>query len=415
MASIVQALDISVLRLALIGIVGTILVSITRSFLKGRRGIPNGVKPLPGPKGEETIAHKSMVASEEEYIWFYHLLQPDSLRLPLYLGWPIVGNAFSIPNSHAWFKFKEWGDEHGPIYQVQAFGTTLVIISKESIANELLSLRGAIYSDRPALIMPGLISDNGFLGASGWNDYWRRARRFTQSMLSTNIIQQSIPKQTTEARQMVVDLVGDPSKYTYWLERAGVMVSIKQIYGLSEERGVAEKVHVHGICGFMENIERVAVPGVYLVEFIPWLIHLPTWLAPFKREAKQLVKRHWDYLAPLVHKQSDEKATKQPEQPESFSRRFMKSKRDWNLTDREIVWTLASIYGGAAGTSSTAMQSLILNMCLFPEWQERIQEEIEHVVGDDRLPDFNDSSRMPTIRAVIKETMRWRPVLSGGS
>lgn len=330
-------------------------------------------------------------------------------------GWPIIGSAFSIPKSHAWFKFKEWGDEYGPIYQVRAFGTTLVIISKESIANELLSLRGAIYSDRPALVMPGLISDNGFLGASGWNDYWRRARRFTQSMLSTSIIQQSIPKQTLEARQMVVDLAKNSTDYTYWLERAGVMVSMKQIYGVSEERGPAEKHHIDGICGFMENIERVAIPGAYLVEFLPWLMNLPMWLAPFKREAQQLVTRHWNYLAPLVQTQSEKSASTQPEQPESFSRRFLKSKQDWNLTDREIVWTLASIYGGAAGTSSTAMQSLILNMCLFPEWQDRIQEEIERVVGDDRLPDYNDSSSLPTIRAVIKETIRWRPVLSGGS
>lgn len=331
------------------------------------------------------------------------------------LGWPIAGNAFSIPNSHAWLKFKEWGDEYGPIYQLQAFGTTLVVISKDAIANDLLSLRGAIYSDRPPLIMPGLIADNGFLGASGWNDYWRRARKFTQSMLSTSNIQQSIPKQTTEARQMVVDLFKQPDEYTYWLERAGVMVSIQQIYGLGEERGSAEKEHVHGICGFMENIERVAIPGAYLVEFIPWLLHLPTWLAPFKREAKHLVKQHWDYLAPLMQRQMDKYTTKQPEQPESFSRRFLNSKKDWNLSDREVVWALASIYGGAAGTSSTAMQSLILNMCLFPDWQKRAQEEIEQVVGDDRLPDYNDSKSMPTIRAIIKETMRWRPVLSGGS
>lgn len=263
--------------------------------------------------------------------------------------------------------------------------------------------------------MPGLIADNGFLGASGWNDYWRRARKFTQSMLSTSNIQQSIPKQTTEARQMVVDLFKQPDEYTYWLERAGVMVSIQQIYGLGEERGSAEKEHVHGICGFMENIERVAIPGAYLVEFIPWLLHLPTWLAPFKREAKHLVKQHWDYLAPLMQRQMDKYTTKQPEQPESFSRRFLNSKKDWNLSDREVVWALASIYGGAAGTSSTAMQSLILNMCLFPDWQKRAQEEIEQVVGDDRLPDYNDSKSMPTIRAIIKETMRWRPVLSGGS
>ncbi|KAI9880947.1 MAG: hypothetical protein M1823_006693, partial [Watsoniomyces obsoletus] len=78
-------------------------------------------------------------------------------------GWPVIVNAFDIPKSHAWLKFKEWADEYGPFYQVNAFGTTLVVISKASIANEFLGLRGSIYSDRPALIMPGLITENGFL------------------------------------------------------------------------------------------------------------------------------------------------------------------------------------------------------------------------------------------------------------
>ena len=70
---------------------------------------------------------------------------------------------------------------------------------------------------------------------------------------------------------------------------------------------------------------------------------------------------------------------------------------------------LSSIYGGAAGTTATAVRSIILNMCLSPEWQQRIQEEIGN-----ELPSFDDSSRLPTVRAVIKETLRWRPVLSGG-
>lgn len=142
--------------------------------------------------------------------------------------------------------------------------------------------------------MPRLISDNGFLGAIGWTDYWRRARKFAQTMLNSGLVQQSIPKQTIEARQMVVDLAKTPSNYAYWLERAGVMTSVKQIYGRSEERGPAEEHHVHEIVSFMENIERVATPGQYLVEFIPSLMHLPQWLAPFKREASDLVKRHWN-------------------------------------------------------------------------------------------------------------------------
>lgn len=192
--------------------------------------------------------------------------------------------------------------------------------------------------------MPGLISENGFLGAMGWTDYWRRARRLAQSMLSTSIIQQSIPKQTTEARQMVVDLAKSPSKYAYWLERAGVMTSIKQIYGLTEERGLAEKHHVHEICSYMEKIDRVASPGQYLVEFVPWLLYLPTWLAPFKREDSTLVKRHWEYLAPLMLQQSDKFKHQLPEGPESFARRYLKKQEDWGITKREIVWVLSSIY-----------------------------------------------------------------------
>lgn len=229
------------------------------------------------------------------------------------------------------------------------------------------------------------------------------------------MIQQSLPKQTTEARQMVVDLAKDPAKYAYWLERAGVMTSVKQIYGITVERGLAEERHVHEITSYMEQIDRVAVPGAYVVEFLPWLLHLPTWLAPFKREAMKLLQRHWDYVAPLVQQQSRKLDNHTAETPESFARRYLKSKEDWGLTDREIVWVLSSIYGGAAGTSATAMQTIILNMCLFPQWQQRVQEEMDEAVGGQRLPEFDDFDSLPTLRAVIKESMRWRPVLSGGS
>jgi cytochrome P450 len=256
--------------------------------------------------------------------------------------------------------------------------------------------------------MTGLVSDNGFLGATGWTDYWRKGRRFAQSMLSTSNIQQSLPTQTLEARQMVVDLMKQPSRYAYWLERAGVMTSLKQIYGQRVERGTAEEHHVDEITSYMETIDRVAAPGVYLVEFLPWLQKLPAWLAPFKKEAAGLLHRHWSYMAPLIKHQGT------PNTPESFAGRYLRSKGDWGLTDREMVWVLSSIYGGASGTSSAAMQSIILNMCLFPDWQRRMQKEIDDVV-DNRLPQYEDSPLLPTVRAVIKESMRWRPVLSGGT
>ena len=47
-----------------------------------------------------------------------------------------------------WLKLKEWADEYGPIYQTRAMGQTFIIISDETIAEELLVKGGHIYSGR---------------------------------------------------------------------------------------------------------------------------------------------------------------------------------------------------------------------------------------------------------------------------
>ena len=42
----------------------------------------------------------------------------------------------------------------------------------------------------------------------------------------------------------------------------------------------------------------------------------------------------------------------------------------------------------------------------------KAQAEIEAVVGSDRMPEFDDKERLPYVRALVNETLRWRP---GGS
>ena len=50
-------------------------------------------------------------------------------------------------------------------------------------------------------------------------------------------------------------------------------------------------------------------------------------------------------------------------------------------------------------------------MVLFPEAQKRAQREIDAVVGSDRLPDFSDRPSLPFVEAVLRETLRWHPVV----
>lgn len=56
------------------------------------------------------------------------------------------------------------------------------------------------------------------------------------------------------------------------------------------------------------------------------------------------------------------------------------------------------------------MMWFVLAMTLYPEVQRKAQEEIDRVVGRDRTPTFKDFDALMYVRAIVKETLRWRPV-----
>jgi hypothetical protein len=49
------------------------------------------------------------------------------------------------------------------------------------------------------------------------------------------------------------------------------------------------------------------------------------------------------------------------------------------------------------------MMSWTLSMVHYPEEMKKLQDEIDKVVGDDRLPEFDDVPQLPRVRAVAKE------------
>ena len=50
-------------------------------------------------------------------------------------------------------------------------------------------------------------------------------------------------------------------------------------------------------------------------------------------------------------------------------------------------------------------------MIAYPDVQAKAQRELENVIGNDRLPNFDDRPSLPYIEALLKELLRWRPVL----
>lgn len=102
--------------------------------------------------------------------------------------------------------------------------------------------------------------------------------------------------------------------------------------------------------------------------------------------------------------------------------------------EEEIVLKLSSmnLYAGGSDTVREARFSIItlqmlnrfqsvstlhcffLAMVLFPEVQKKAQEELDRVVGPDRLPAFADRPSLPYIDAIVKESNRWHSVTPMG-
>ena len=51
---------------------------------------------------------------------------------------------------------------------------------------------------------------------------------------------------------------------------------------------------------------------------------------------------------------------------------------------------------------------------MFPEKQQKAQEEIDRVIGSEKFPSFEDRSSLPYVEALICECLRWHPTSPTG-
>ena len=67
----------------------------------------------------------------------------------------------------------------------------------------------------------------------------------------------------------------------------------------------------------------------------------------------------------------------------------------------------------AAGSENTRMilNSFVMSTLDHPKALQQARDEIDKVCGINRLPDLADMTEMPYVCAMVKEVLRWRPVM----
>ncbi|KAH8776846.1 cytochrome P450 [Hyaloscypha sp. PMI_1271] len=314
-------------------------------------------------------------------------------------------------HGYFWFKFTEWGSEYGPIYQYKAFGKVNVVVGTEKIANDLLRERGDIYSSRENLPMASqLLSDNKKALFLPYGNEWRRVRKLQHHVTQVKAANSYQPLQMKESARLVHDLILAPKRYKTLLRRYASALILRLTYGAKIETGDEDIVRL--VYENQVNVERVSAPGQYLVDVLPILMWLPTWIAPFKQEAAAHRKREVSLFGSLI--EDVQKEIEAGKAGPSFTRMWLENKEKFTLSDLQGTYVLGGLYSAAASTTASLAMSWILMMVLNPEWLAKMQEELDSVVGPDRLPEFDDLPRLPTVRAVVKEVARMRPVTAGG-
>lgn len=90
--------------------------------------------------------------------------------------------------------------------------------------------------------------------------------------------------------------------------------------------------------------------------------------------------------------------------------RNSKEGRENELTLSDIKGAAGAIFIAGGNTTWSTITVSILNMLMNPDVQRKAQDELDSVVGKDRLPTLEDRASLPYMEHIIQETYRWAPL-----
>nr|BAK09488.1 cytochrome P450 [Postia placenta] len=332
-------------------------------------------------------------------------LPPGPARLP------ILGNALNVPFEFQWLKFTEWAGIYGEIFSLSVLGHSILVLNSVNAIEELFEKRSALYADRPHIPLAGEMV--GFSSIPVLERYGRRHREGRKLILNSldHHNQTDIHRiQRNKAALMLSKLVSNPKdrrSHSRWFIAA---VVFQLTHGQQIEH--VDHIFVKLAERFNKDFSHMVRPGRFLVDNIPILQYLPSWLPGmgFKSLAKEcreqflrLCNEPYAYVKDQVAN-----GTALP----SLAARLIEE--NTNPTPEEEWFyktTVMQFYAAGADTTVSSIESFVLIMSLYPEIQQKAQAELDCVVGPGRLPDFSDGAYLPYLDAVLKEVYRWNPVL----
>lgn len=296
------------------------------------------------------------------------------------------------------------------------FGTTLnVVVSSSELAREVLKEKDHLLADRPRSRSAARFSRGGMdLIWADYGPHYVKVRKVCNlELFSPKRLEALRPIREDEVTAMVDSIFREVTHEDKLGENLVLRNHISGVAFNNITRLAFGKRFVNSEGALDEQgkeFKAIVANGLKfgaslsLAEYISWL----TWMFPLDEEAYAKHGARRDRLTRAImeeHTQAREKSGAR----QHFVDALLTLQEKYNLSEDTIIGLLWDMITAGMDTTVISVEWAMAELVKNPRAQRKAQEELDRVIGSDRILTESDFPNLPYLQCVVKESLRLHP------
>ncbi|KAG8938786.1 hypothetical protein FRC03_006908, partial [Tulasnella sp. 419] len=298
---------------------------------------------------------------------------------------PFLGNLASLPLENTYLKFTEWARTYGGVYSIKVLSETIIVVSSLDGVQEIMEKNGAFTASRPDFEPVVRFSGPGrYMLFAPYGPQLRKFRRVVTEMIKPASRKHVTSILVAEASQLLYETQHVPDKLYYHILRYTLSTLFSAVAGQRIPQVTSPLCQdFFRTWGMISDV--CAAGHTPPVDQLPILNYIPDRFAGnWKAKCATIKRRLEDLLGGL--KQEAEKRLAQEKPNGSFLETMLEMATDFDIDDEGIRSLTGALLFGGATTPASATLFIIYLAAAYPEYQRKVQRELDQVVGDERAP-----------------------------
>nr|XP_054774154.1 cytochrome P450 2J4-like [Lytechinus pictus] len=351
-------------------------------------------------------------------MWFVKRIVSRTKNLPPGpTGIPLLGVAWEMirANPDPLGLYSSWADQYGDVVSFKVGPLTFVLLNSYDVILEAFNHPNLNNRPKSRMVEEVLgLANNGITLANG--KVWEEQRKFTHSVFRSlgvgkKSYEDTVSAEMDQLRGAIEEMKGAPFDPNILFGQAVANIVCSIAFGTQYKYTDAEFKQLLRLMNI--NIELSSGGGALLFLPLPGISKIPFGAPKKMVENMKQVNR---FLLDQI--ESHEKSV-DLDHPKDFIDLYLKkmadtkdSKTSFNKVNLNSA--VGDLFFAGTETTTTTLKWCILYMMAFPEVQSRVQDELDHVVGRERLPGLADLKDLPFTNAVLLEVQRKSAVAALG-